>query len=157
MIRRPPRSTPLYSSAASDVYKRQGGGCPFLVQQRCQTYALRRGALEPAVKQRSKLHLNHVAPREVHGRVAGADQRHVGSANRCLYVQRGLVGEYWETAADVRCWNARRSISIAGKRAENDLWPSVLNPPDQSAAQGEVSVGCYAIGGESKRTVHARC
>src|SRR5674476_420746 len=25
MIRRPPRSTPLYSSAASDVYKRQGG------------------------------------------------------------------------------------------------------------------------------------
>ena len=27
MIRRPPRSTPLYSSAASDVYKRQGGGC----------------------------------------------------------------------------------------------------------------------------------
>ena len=27
MIRRPPRSTPLYSSAASDVYKRQYGGC----------------------------------------------------------------------------------------------------------------------------------
>src|SRR5665647_2238873 len=26
MIRRPPRSTPLYSSAASDVYKRQGHG-----------------------------------------------------------------------------------------------------------------------------------
>src|SRR5665647_1261483 len=26
MIRRPPRSTPLYSSAASDVYKRQGIG-----------------------------------------------------------------------------------------------------------------------------------
>src|SRR3546814_3751018 len=26
MIRRPPRSTPLYSSAASDVYKRQGLG-----------------------------------------------------------------------------------------------------------------------------------
>src|SRR5660397_176933 len=26
MIRRPPRSTPLYSSAASDVYKRQGRG-----------------------------------------------------------------------------------------------------------------------------------
>src|SRR5660398_76853 len=26
MIRRPPRSTPLYSSAASDVYKRQQGG-----------------------------------------------------------------------------------------------------------------------------------
>src|SRR5660397_294590 len=26
MIRRPPRSTPLYSSAASDVYKRQGMG-----------------------------------------------------------------------------------------------------------------------------------
>src|SRR5450759_5324274 len=25
MIRRPPRSTPLYSSAASDVYKRQPG------------------------------------------------------------------------------------------------------------------------------------
>src|SRR5660398_50009 len=25
MIRRPPRSTPLYSSAASDVYKRQDG------------------------------------------------------------------------------------------------------------------------------------
>src|SRR5660398_302863 len=25
MIRRPPRSTPLYSSAASDVYKRQAG------------------------------------------------------------------------------------------------------------------------------------
>src|SRR5665647_3872011 len=24
MLRRPPRSTPLYSSAASDVYKRQG-------------------------------------------------------------------------------------------------------------------------------------
>src|SRR5665647_214902 len=33
MIRRPPRSTPLYSSAASDVYKRQVCviycGCPF--------------------------------------------------------------------------------------------------------------------------------
>src|SRR5660398_212930 len=28
MIRRPPRSTPLYSSAASDVYKRQGALCP---------------------------------------------------------------------------------------------------------------------------------
>src|SRR5450759_3826253 len=27
MIRRPPRSTPLYSSAASDVYKRQALGC----------------------------------------------------------------------------------------------------------------------------------
>src|SRR5660398_15380 len=26
MIRRPPRSTPLYSSAASDVYKRQDSG-----------------------------------------------------------------------------------------------------------------------------------
>src|SRR5660398_303122 len=26
MIRRPPRSTPLYSSAASDVYKRQADG-----------------------------------------------------------------------------------------------------------------------------------
>src|SRR5450759_4299872 len=26
MIRRPPRSTPLYSSAASDVYKRQARG-----------------------------------------------------------------------------------------------------------------------------------
>ena len=26
MIRRPPRSTPLYSSAASDVYKRQPSG-----------------------------------------------------------------------------------------------------------------------------------
>ena len=26
MIRRPPRSTPLYSSAASDVYKRQAEG-----------------------------------------------------------------------------------------------------------------------------------
>ena len=26
MILRPPRSTPLYSSAASDVYKRQGAG-----------------------------------------------------------------------------------------------------------------------------------
>src|SRR5450759_2140341 len=30
MIRRPPRSTPLYSSAASDVYKRQvGNNSPF--------------------------------------------------------------------------------------------------------------------------------
>src|SRR5660398_322242 len=28
MIRRPPRSTPLYSSAASDVYKRQVHGDP---------------------------------------------------------------------------------------------------------------------------------
>src|SRR5660398_251477 len=28
MIRRPPRSTPLYSSAASDVYKRQHEGRP---------------------------------------------------------------------------------------------------------------------------------
>src|SRR5450759_236322 len=28
MIRRPPRSTPLYSSAASDVYKRQAGRSP---------------------------------------------------------------------------------------------------------------------------------
>src|SRR5665647_2588517 len=28
MIRRPPRSTPLYSSAASDVYKRQGPDWP---------------------------------------------------------------------------------------------------------------------------------
>src|SRR5660397_14096 len=28
MIRRPPRSTPLYSSAASDVYKRQPRGVP---------------------------------------------------------------------------------------------------------------------------------
>src|SRR5660397_292239 len=28
MIRRPPRSTPLYSSAASDVYKRQVHGNP---------------------------------------------------------------------------------------------------------------------------------
>src|SRR5674476_1135669 len=27
MIRRPPRSTPLYSSAASDVYKRQPRNC----------------------------------------------------------------------------------------------------------------------------------
>src|SRR5665647_1218779 len=27
MIRRPPRSTPLYSSAASDVYKRQREAC----------------------------------------------------------------------------------------------------------------------------------
>src|SRR5660398_84418 len=30
MIRRPPRSTPLYSSAASDVYKRQGPDRPLL-------------------------------------------------------------------------------------------------------------------------------
>src|SRR5660398_40283 len=31
MIRRPPRSTPLYSSAASDVYKRQVGLCSYLL------------------------------------------------------------------------------------------------------------------------------
>src|SRR5660398_305021 len=31
MIRRPPRSTPLYSSAASDVYKRQMKGKVYLV------------------------------------------------------------------------------------------------------------------------------
>ena len=30
MIRRPPRSTPLYSSAASDVYKRQVSGLEVL-------------------------------------------------------------------------------------------------------------------------------
>ena len=31
MIRRPPRSTPLYSSAASDVYKRQALACDFKI------------------------------------------------------------------------------------------------------------------------------
>src|SRR5660398_146410 len=41
MIRRPPRSTPLYSSAASDVYKRQGARgvtqecrAPWLIERR---------------------------------------------------------------------------------------------------------------------------
>jgi len=34
VIRRPPRSTPLYSSAASDVYKRQDWGYP----QGCQKH-----------------------------------------------------------------------------------------------------------------------
>src|SRR5660398_41153 len=38
MIRRPPRSTPLYSSAASDVYKRQAhevaGACVRLCEKR---------------------------------------------------------------------------------------------------------------------------
>ena len=32
MIRRPPRSTPLYSSAASDVYKRQVQGTPNIAE-----------------------------------------------------------------------------------------------------------------------------
>ena len=39
MIRRPPRSTPLYSSAASDVYKRQHNGrarCHRLLQVGCR-------------------------------------------------------------------------------------------------------------------------
>ena len=34
MIRRPPRSTPLYSSAASDVYKRQADWCVLSLQRR---------------------------------------------------------------------------------------------------------------------------
>src|SRR5660397_294138 len=33
MIRRPPRSTPLYSSAASDVYKRQNLPCPLVFKR----------------------------------------------------------------------------------------------------------------------------
>src|SRR5665647_3952796 len=36
MIRRPPRSTPLYSSAASDVYKRQRSGPSRLRQRKVQ-------------------------------------------------------------------------------------------------------------------------
>ena len=35
MIRRPPRSTPLYSSAASDVYKRQANKTLALSMSRC--------------------------------------------------------------------------------------------------------------------------
>src|SRR5665647_3826421 len=41
MIRRPPRSTPLYSSAASDVYKRQSSQRP--CSTRPATTARRRG------------------------------------------------------------------------------------------------------------------
>ena len=38
MIRRPPRSTPLYSSAASDVYKRQtGDACALLTPAQVST------------------------------------------------------------------------------------------------------------------------
>src|SRR5660398_256779 len=37
MIRRPPRSTPLYSSAASDVYKRQPRDFPARISGNCST------------------------------------------------------------------------------------------------------------------------
>src|SRR5665647_2027696 len=51
MIRRPPRSTPLYSSAASDVYKRQvyavrqadGGALVFGVIVRTDSFAVKSG------------------------------------------------------------------------------------------------------------------
>ena len=39
MIRRPPRSTPLYSSAASDVYKRQDKECETFAVKRCPASA----------------------------------------------------------------------------------------------------------------------
>ena len=42
MIRRPPRSTPLYSSAASDVYKRQNRYCEILFpwMEKCYAYCV---------------------------------------------------------------------------------------------------------------------
>src|SRR5660397_216978 len=53
MIRRPPRSTPLYSSAASDVYKRQA--------QRMGEEALGLGAdgLFPRRERRSRVRIWH--------------------------------------------------------------------------------------------------
>eukprot|EP00826_Nyctotherus_ovalis_P034672 TRINITY_DN2909_c0_g1_i1.p2 TRINITY_DN2909_c0_g1~~TRINITY_DN2909_c0_g1_i1.p2 ORF type:complete len:110 (+),score=22.34 TRINITY_DN2909_c0_g1_i1:25-330(+) len=68
MIRRPPRSTPLYSSAASDVYKRQslhgveldsfGGGefqDPDVVERVFGSYALLRVAGQHALDQLDRI------------------------------------------------------------------------------------------------------
>src|SRR5665647_3797294 len=44
MIRRPPRSTPLYSSAASDVYKRQGAVSTFTEETETVVVELLEGA-----------------------------------------------------------------------------------------------------------------
>src|SRR5665647_360569 len=46
MIRRPPRSTPLYSSAASDVYKRQGKEARPIVNEKIEIGEVSRRNLE---------------------------------------------------------------------------------------------------------------
>src|SRR5674476_418852 len=50
MIRRPPRSTPLYSSAASDVYKRQGLDQTLFLYDVTSTYFEGRALANPKAK-----------------------------------------------------------------------------------------------------------
>ena len=54
MIRRPPRSTPLYSSAASDVYKRQAYGFAFTASPFWQTPQKEPKGLAPSVRPLAK-------------------------------------------------------------------------------------------------------
>src|SRR5660398_311099 len=67
MIPRPPRSTPLYSSAASDVYKRQGH-VPLLIGARAEQFQV----LDQLLRQRGGA-LDSSASNEV--RVCCADHR----------------------------------------------------------------------------------
>src|SRR5660397_178100 len=75
MIRRPPRSTPLYSSAASDVYKRQTpvlvGGSGLYV--RAVLDELRFPGTDPAVRARLEAELAAAGPLGLHARLAQRD------------------------------------------------------------------------------------
>src|SRR5665647_2366219 len=165
MIRRPPRSTPLYSSAASDVYKRQVNtssafGRPDLAIPQSTTYLdnFRRTTLA-AGKQRlgRQVHLGHDVDR---ARLRGGDQDPVGAPlehevacgarepgselHPSRWSCRRRAGRTWR-AGDWRPGCSRlppaRPLTPPGHPAP---WPGHLEPePHRGDAQAEHDSGCH--------------
>ena len=88
MIRRPPRSTPLYSSAASDVYKRQVD-IDLRIKISGESFVTAPGELSNLVRAAVQVETNIVPELSTTG--GTSDARFI--KNHCPVVEFGLVGQ----------------------------------------------------------------
>ena len=111
MIRRPPRSTPLYSSAASDVYKRQLVDGPLLLLVRLQNLQELLVCVRIAAK--ALLDFVHVADRmiELHRRPRYRLQGRTSGRRRRRLPWRPARSRAWSTAGAPGGARRRQAVS----------------------------------------------
>src|SRR5450759_1710143 len=105
LIRRPPRSTPLYSSAASDVYKRQPSGLIYSTRKRSSA-----AENSPIRNKLVGRQLSGENPHRSPPRCVGTSDAPLGSCNSCLAVptQQPATVAHAERRGRIRIISARK-------------------------------------------------